>query len=131
MMGIPEMNEQKNTIAIELIIGMLVYGIAVQIILFFLPDRLFNSIGLWLGILIGVGMALHMKHSIENALELGESGAQKHLLKHYGLRIIAVGAVFGIAYYFKLGNMLTMFIGVMGLKAAAYAQPHVHRLFDR
>ena len=42
----------------------------------------------------------------------------------------AIVAIISIAMgYFKLGNILTWFIGVMGLKVAALAQPLIHRVF--
>ena len=30
--------------------------------------------------------------------------------------------------YFKLGNLISAFLGVLGLKVSAYAQPFMHKM---
>ena len=30
--------------------------------------------------------------------------------------------------YFKLGNLVTAFLGILGLKVSAYAQPFMHKV---
>lgn len=114
----------------ELTAGIIIYGILAQVIcLMVSDDLLFSTVGLWIGIATALGMMLHMKRSIEDALDYGESGAAKHIRKTYALRFFVVAVVFGVTIYFKVGNIITALIGVMSLKIAAYLQPCVHRVF--
>lgn len=114
----------------ELIIGMLALGVIVQAVcaLAFQND-LYNAAGLWSGIVIGIGMSIHMKRSIEDALDLGEAGAAKHIRKTYALRMTVVIIVMGCVIYFDFGNPLTLLAGLITLKISAYLQPHMHKLF--
>ena len=69
---------KKDNTLLELVTGIILVGVAVQIVcLIAFPNDLYNAIGLWSGVAIGSGMAIHMKHSIEDALDLGETGAVK------------------------------------------------------
>lgn len=114
----------------ELIIGMLVLGGIVQIICAIaFQNDLYNAAGLWSGVLIGIGMSIHMKRSIEDALDLGEAGAAKHIRKTYALRMTVVIIVMGGVIYFDFGNPLTLLAGLITLKISAYLQPHMHKLF--
>ena len=47
------------------------------------------------------------------------------------LRYFAVAAAFLVISYFKLGNPIAAFVGVMGLKIAAYMQPLLHKVMIR
>ena len=48
----------------------------------------------------------------------------KFLFKRYMIVVI----IFFVTLKFRLGNVLMEFVGVMGLKAAAYLQPFIHRV---
>lgn len=125
------MNSADNT-AKELAAGIIVYGILVQIICLVVTDhRLSVSVGLWIGIATALGMMVHMKRSIEDALDFGEEGAAKHMRKTYVIRLFIVAIVFGVIAYFRVGNIIMALIGVMSLKMSAYLQPWTHRIFVR
>ncbi|MFR4380867.1 MAG: hypothetical protein ACLT3R_00600 [Roseburia sp.] len=62
---------KKDKTLTELIVGIIFLGAVVQIIILIaFQNDLYNAPGLWSGIVIGIGMAVHMKHSIEDALDL-------------------------------------------------------------
>ncbi len=114
---------QKN-----LIIGIVLYGIVVQIVLLVLHrDLLWYSAGLWIGALSACLMVWHMRRSIEEALDMGEEGALGHVRKTYVIRLIALIAVIVITMLLRIGSILTLFIGVMGLKVSAYLQPYLNK----
>lgn len=114
----------------ELIVGIVILGIIEQIIFAIaFQNDMYNAAGLWSGIFIGIGMAIHMKHSIEDALDLGEDGAAKHIRKTYALRMTIVIIAMGCVIYFDFGNPLTLLAGLIALKISAYLQPHMHKLF--
>lgn len=124
------MGKTDNTVLKGMIAVMILYGIVVQIICLFIPgDHLKMSVGLWIGVAAGIGMAVHIKSSLDEALDLGEEGAQKYMRKSYARRYLMVVVVFVAVSYLKIANILTLFAGVMGLKVSAYLQPVMHKLF--
>ncbi|MEF9941229.1 MAG: hypothetical protein RSA90_06570 [Lachnospiraceae bacterium] len=123
------MKNSADTVLKEVVIGILTFGIVVQMILIILSQEVgYRSIGLWVGTFTAIGIVIHMKRSIEDALDLGEDGATKHVAKSYAFRILVVLLVFGTVVYFKLGSIFTTFIGFMGLKISAYLQPYIHKI---
>ncbi len=120
------MLKRLNKVLPELILGILLYGVLVQIFgVWIAEDKLLYSTGLWIGILLAAGMAIHMAVVIEDAVSLGSSRGK--LITMSLVRYIAVVLVFAGMIYFHLGNPISAFIGVMGLKIAAYAQPFLHK----
>lgn len=116
----------------DLLIGILLYGVVCEAVgLIFVKDRLFYSIGLLTGILCAMGMAVHMAWSLNMALDLGESGAVKKMQLHNLLRYGIVVVVIFALWLSGIGNPVVAFLGIMGLKVAAYLQPFTHKLFRR
>ncbi len=116
----------------DLLIGILLYGVVCEAVgLIFVKDRLFYSTGLLIGILCAMGMAVHMAWSLNRALDLGESGAVKKMQLHNLLRYGIVVVVIFALWLSGIGNPVVAFLGIMGLKVAAYLQPFTHKLFRR
>lgn len=114
----------------ELVLGILLYGMLVWIAgIWFVEDKLLYSTGIWLGMGIAVGMAVHMAVVIEDAVSL--SSGQGKLIAMSLFRYMAVAAAFFCIAYFNIGNPIAAFIGVMGLKIAAYMQPLIHKIILR
>ena len=116
-----------------LIAGILIYGVLVQITgVWFVEDKIGYSIGLWYGIAIGIGMAINLATVIYDAVTFdGEGNANKRVAAKSMLRYIVVAILFGILGYFEFGNLFTAFLGVMGLKFSAYAQPLLNKLVNK
>lgn len=120
------MLKRLNKVLPELILGIILYGILLQVFgVWLVKDKLHYSSGLWIGIALAVGMAIHMAVVIEDAVSLNSSRAK--LITQSLVRYIVVVVVFFVMMYFHLGNLVSAFLGVMGLKAAAYAQPFIHK----
>ncbi len=120
---------KKNNILLELIVGIILFGIVEQVIcLIVSKDYLYNSVGLWFGVAIAIFMAIHMKRSIEDALDLGEDAGVKHMRKGYGTRMAVVAVAVIVILISKLGNPITLVIGILPLKFSAYAQPAIHNV---
>lgn len=121
------MLRRLNKVLPELILGILLYGIVLQAAGIWLSeDKLMYTKGLWIGIILAMGLALHIAVVIEDAVSLNSSRAK--LVTMSLLRYIAAAAVlFGTAY-FRLGSVIAAFLGVMGLKIAAYSQPFIHKV---
>ena len=114
----------------EMIIGIIAFGLLAQIIgVFIVSQKIVYSAGLWAGIVIAIAMAVHMEYSIRVALELGEAGAPKHVQKHSMIRYSCVIIAFVAISFINKNATVPCFIGVMGLKVAAYLQPFTHKIF--
>ena len=113
----------------ELLAGILLYGLLLQVTgIWFVGDKIRYSTGLRAGIGLAVGMAVNMAVIIFDTVEEMAEGRASRRASLYGvLRYLAVVLAFGIVGYFNLGNVVVMFLGVMGLKISAYLQPFIHR----
>ena len=121
---------KKYNILTELLAGIISLGIVIQIVMAIaFEDYLYNAIGLWAGIGIACFMAIHLKRSIEDELDLGEEGAMKHARTAYATRMLVTLIVLGVVIYFNLGNPITVVIGIFPLKLSAYLQPLIHKIF--
>lgn len=121
--------KKENTL-LELLVGIIFLGLVIQVVCIFVSKNyLYNAIGLWSGIAIACFSAIHMKRSIEDALELGEHQATKYVRGAYVKRMLIALVAMGIVIYFNIGNPIMLLIGVFPLKIAAYLQPFVHKLF--
>ena len=127
------MLKRVNEILPELVAEILAYGLIVQLIgVWFVEDKLRYSTGLWIGVAIAIGMAIHMAVVILDSMDMAiEKKARVRTTVFSMLRYVVVVILFVIVIYFKLGNAITMFIGVMGLKAAAYLQPFTHKYLSK
>ena len=124
------MMNKKNNILIELLAGIIFYGIVEQVVcLLVSKNYLYNSIGLWCGVAVACFMAIHMKRSIEDALDLGEEDGVKFMKRSYGTRMAVVAAAVIAVLVLKIGNPIMLVIGILPLKFSAYTQPIIHNVF--
>ena len=116
-----------------LIAGIVIYGLLVQATgVWFVEDKMGYSIGLWYGIAIAIGMAINLATVIYDAVTFdGAENANKRVAAKSMLRYIVVAILFGILGYFEFGNLFTAFLGVMGLKISAYAQPFLNKIVNK
>ena len=116
-----------------LVAGILIYAVLVQITgVWFVEDKIGYSIGLWYGVAIGIGMAINLATVIYDAVTFdGEGNANKRVAAKSMLRYLVVAILFGILGYFEFGNLFTAFLGVMGLKFSAYAQPLLNKIVNK
>ena len=116
-----------------LVTGIVIFGLLIQLTgVWFVQDKLGYSIGLWYGVAIGIGMAINLATVIYDAVTFdGEGNANKRVAAKSILRYIVVAILFGILGYFNFGNLFTAFLGVMGLKFSAYAQPLLNKIVNK
>lgn len=121
------MLKRLNKVLPELILAILLYGGLAQITgMWLVKDKAYFSAGLWIGVFLAAGMAVHMAVVIEDAAS--GLGGQGKLVAMSLLRYFVVAAVFFCTAYFRLGDPVAAFAGVTGLKIAAYMQPFLHKL---
>ncbi len=114
-----------------LLLGILFYGILVELIgVWFVEDKWAYSIGLAIGIFCALGIAVHMAVTLDIAMDLGSEKAARAKVTTQGLlRYALVVVLFILVVFLKVGNPVTAVLGIFGLKAAAYLQPLMHKLF--
>lgn len=121
-----------NKVLLQLIVGILSYGVLIQILgLFLVEDKIFFSYSLWVGLILSIAMAIHMQLSIEKALEQEGRAAQTVLSRAYLIRTVVIFLTMGTGAYFGFLSILPCFIGLMGLKAAAILQPKLDKLWQK
>ena len=113
-----------------LVLGIVIYGIVVELVgVWFVEDKLRYSTGLLIGIVVAIGLAINIAQVIRDAVEIyGADGAHNRLIIKSVLRYLVVVVVFFVMMKFNLGNLVTAFIGVLGLKVSAYLQPFTHKV---
>lgn len=120
--------EKVNRTLFELEVGILIFGIVCQLFVFLVEDKAGYSTGLWIGIVTALLAAFHMWWSIDRGLEFGEKSAVSYLTKHNMIRYVVIVIIIVIVAVTKIGNPLSAFLGIMGLKAGAYLQPLTKKL---
>lgn len=137
------LNRKINPTMVELIIGILVFGIigvaifiglhiaSVPVESFFDDSILQIVIGFIIGIIFSIVFIIHMTFSVENALEMGEQGALKHTRIMYVVRMATLVIVFAIMLLLGIGNVFSLLFGLLSLKLSAYMQPITHRVMHR
>ena len=125
------MSSWKRTLT-ELLAGLVLAGIGFEFIgLIFVKDRLSHSIGMLIGVIIALAMVTHMAFSLNNALDWDEDQAKRVMWKSYMLRYVSVAISLGLIAYFRIGNVISCFFGIMTLKPAAYLQPYLHEFCNK
>ena len=120
---------QENETLRELMAGIVLYGIVIQVILaVFFPLKVFRAVGLWAGILCGLAMAVHMAFCLEKIVEMDEKGAKAYAKRTTLIRYACVCLVLILIAYTKTGDPVTLVLGTLGLKIGAYLQPAVHKV---
>lgn len=115
-----------------LLTGIVLFGAVCQLAgVFFAEDKAGYSIGLWIGVLVAAGMAFHMAISLNSALDMDVKGAQAAATRQNILRYLIVVLILGILMITEIGNPLSAFAGIMGLKVSAYLQPLFAKLSQK
>ena len=114
-----------------LVLGILAYGLLVELIgVWFVDDKIRYTTGLIIGIACAIGLAIHIAMIIEESVRIGE-GHEKLLSFKSVMRYLVLCVVMIVMSYFKLGNMFTAIIGILGLKVSAYAQPLLNKFIAK
>lgn len=114
---------------LELSIGILFWGVVCQAAgIWPVSDKAGYSIGLWIGVITAVAAGVHMWWALDRSLDFARDTAVKMMTKHNIIRYLAIVLVMGLVMISGFANPLSAFLGLMGLKVAAYLQPFTHRI---
>lgn len=126
------MRKSDNTMVKEMLVIILCYGLLLEVVFaLFMSRKLHAALGLWTGIALAVFMVVSMFRALDTGLDFDAKTAKKYVIRHSVLRYVVVVVVYGFLLVTRLGNPLTCFAGVFGLKVAAYAQPAYRRFRDK
>lgn len=117
---------------LEMMLGIVLWIVLWQIVgVWFVTDKFLSSLALWIGGLLAELSAVHMYYVLDRALSADERGAQKMVMCHSMIRYVVIVGVLVVTGITKTLNPLLVFLGIMGLKAAAYEQPFIHRFLRK
>lgn len=117
-----------NRTLLELESGIVVFGVICQLAgVWFFEDKADYSRGLWLGIFIALWSGAHMSHVLERAFSGPEDEVTKRMARGSIIRYVAIVLAYSAVVLSGAGNPVMAFIGLMGLKVAAYLQPFTHK----
>lgn len=119
-----------NQTVVELWAGSSIYNLLALIIgICFVQDKPAWAFGILVGCLMTCYLSYHMARSIERSLD-NEAGASRIMRVSSLLRYGLVVLLLLVAYYLPHVNPIATFVGLMGLKAAAYLWPLTHKILS-
>ncbi|MBQ7765866.1 MAG: ATP synthase subunit I [Lachnospiraceae bacterium] len=124
--------KKLNATLAELWVGSVLFALASLIIgIWFAENKLAYAIGLLVGTLTTMYLAWHMARSIDKMMDKaeqgldGSAGMRVSSLLRYGLVVLILIASAFVSEYV---NPISVFLGILGLKVAAYLQPFTHKI---
>lgn len=123
------MREKLSATCKQLIVGIIiiciVFMIAGGLVTYLVEGNVLSfGLGILLGGIIATILAIHMDHSVANALLRDSDGATKFMRKMSVLRLLIMAATLVLALTFpSVFNIIGVLLGILALKFSAYLQP--------
>ena len=124
--------KKLNTTLVELWTGSVFFALLALLVgIWFVQNKLAFVLGLLVGMLTTMYLSWHMARSIDKMIDKaelgldGSAGMRVSSLLRYGLVVLVLIASAFVSDYV---NPISVFIGIMGLKVAAYLQPFTHKI---
>ena len=122
---------KENHTLHEMLIGIVFVNCLLAIAALFVSDRRYALFGVLIGSLTSIVYVIHMAVTVDDALCLDEKGAASEMRKQMIIRYLIVCVVIGISLYYKIAHPIFLVISLITIKAGAYLQPTVHKIFNR
>ena len=123
--------DQSGEVLKALIAGIIIFFVVVSIpVLIVTKNKLKGELGLLVGVLISVGMAVHMNY-VSHKLLYMESGHEAFAAWSSAGRLIVAAAILLTLGFTGWLNVITAAIGVFALKISAYLQPLLIKFFSK
>lgn len=124
------MTPERNNMIKDISLIIVLYGVAVAILeIIFAKNVIYSLCGLVLGCIIAIYMFIYMEMALQRSMNNGDAKAvEKYITKHSCIRYFSVVIVFFVICITRIADPLACFIGILGLKIAAYLQPAVNKL---
>lgn len=115
----------------DLCLGIFLYGIVCQAVILVFSRIPEYSIGLWIGVVLGIAGAIHMWWALNRGLDMAEKDAVKAVGTHSLVRYFVLMAVMTLLAFSGFASPIFTFIGYMGMKASAYIQPFTRKISSK
>lgn len=124
--------KKQNATLIELWVGIVFFALVSLLAgIWFVENEIAYALGVLVGALTAVYLAWHMARSIDKMLDRAEAGADPGMgmrvssLLRYGIVVLVLIIT---AFASEWVNPISTFVGIIGLKVAAYLQPFTHKI---
>lgn len=125
------MSDSTKRQVLEMCVGVGIHNLVLAVICLIWFRELSVFLGILIGLCVAVGLLVSIAMSTELCVESGsENYAAKKMAVHAVIRSLAVIAVVGVLWKFTKINILTMALGVLGMKTGAYLYPWVHKIMN-
>jgi hypothetical protein len=121
-----------NPTLLELWVGSALFSVLAFLVgIWFVENKIAYALGLLVGMITSMYLAWHMAKSIDKMLEQAKFGADVSAgmrvssLLRYGIVVLVLIVAALISEWI---NPISVFIGIFGLKVAAYLQPFTHKI---
>ena len=128
------MEKVTKNLIIEVLVGIVVFTVAVMLAALFLYPQPSVFAGLLLGMLLALSAFLSMALVLVNAMKSSDPKiVQRNSIIGTSVRYLLLIAilVIVIVYFQSQINPVALVIGVFGLKAGAFLQPVIHKIAAR
>lgn len=128
------MEKVTKNLIIEVLVGIVVFTVAVMLAALFLYPQPSVFAGLLLGMLLALAAFLSMALILVNAMKSSDPKiVQRNSIIGTSVRYLLLIAilVIVIVYFQSQINPVALVIGVFGLKAGAFLQPVIHKIAAR
>lgn len=128
------MEKVTKNLIIEVLVGIVVFTVAVMLAALFLYPQPSVFAGLLLGMLLALAAFLSMALILVNAMKSSDPKiVQRNSIIGTSIRYLLLIAilVIVIVYFQSQINPVALVIGVFGLKAGAFLQPVIHKIAAR
>ena len=132
MNKLKSMLKNMSSILKDMIITDILYLILGEVvILAFLPNKKSYAIGFFIGVIISIASAIHMKITLEQSLQqLGKSAVKRSVFA-YAVRLFTIAIIFCGMYFTGTGNLFAGLVGMFALKLSAYLQSFTHEIIKK
>lgn len=123
-----DIRKKINPTLFDLCLGIFIWGILCQIVILLVRNVPEYSIGLWIGVVLGIVGSVHMWWTLERSLDMVSKGASRTVGAQSLIRYAVLVVVMALLAVSGFANPLFAFLGYMGMKAAAYMQPFTRKI---
>ena len=112
----------------DLCLGIFLYGIVCQVVILCVSRQPQYSIGLWIGVILGILGSIHMWWSLNRGLDMASKDAMKTVGTNSIVRYLVLVVIMALLMVSNFANPLLAFLGYMGMKVSAYMQPIIRKI---
>lgn len=126
------MSDRTKRQVFEMCAGVVVHNLIVMIVCLIWFRNVSTMTGVLVGAALAIGLLISIAYSTELCVESGsENYAKKKMAAHAVLRSLTVVAVLGVLWRLTNINLLTVVLGILGMKTGAYLYPFMHKILNR